>query len=106
MKRTPKKNTMFIKKWYKPSTIPRLIDYDYHTKKQIDECPLITEWLDLCFNAKFNTGYVQDHLFHWIETHKEIILLRKTLTEGNETLKFSDFLSDNYLFGETPNSKS
>jgi hypothetical protein len=106
MKRTPKSNTKFLERWYKPSTIPRLEDYGYKTKKQINECPIITEWLDLCYNAKFNTAYVQDHLFRWITIHQEIILLRKTLTNGDATIKFIDFLRKNHLLGEYPSSKS
>lgn len=102
MKRTPKSNSAFLERWYKPSTIPRLEDYGYKTKKQINQCPVITEWLDLCFNAKFNTSYVQDQLFRWIRMHKDISLLRKTLTDGDATIEFIDFLRKNYLLGEYP----
>lgn len=102
MKRTPKSNSAFLERWYKPSTIPRLVDYGYKTKKQINQCPIITDWLDLCFNAKFNTGYVQDHLFRWIRLHQKTNLLRQTLKDGDATVKFIDVLRKNYLLDYFP----
>jgi hypothetical protein len=99
MKRTPKSNSAFLELRYKPSTIPRLEEIGYKTKKQINECPVITEWLDLCFNAKFSTGYVQDQLFSWIIIHENINLLRQTLKEGDASLDFYQFLCKNHLLG-------
>jgi hypothetical protein len=63
--RIPRKNSTFLKKNYKSSTIPRLTWYGYKTTKDINECPLITEWLDKCFSIP-NDSYIQDRLLQFI----------------------------------------
>ena len=52
--RTPKKNSTFIKKWYKTSTLPRLKDLGYMNQMEINECPIITDWLNSCFDLGNN----------------------------------------------------
>lgn len=90
--RTPKTNTTFIKKWYKESTIPRLSDLNYKSHKEINECPIITEWLDLCFFTSLKHGYVQDHLFHWIFLHNKIKVVRNVFTTNDEKTDFKKLL--------------
>jgi hypothetical protein len=64
--RIPKKNTDFIKKYYKDSTIPRLkYELCYKNQKNINNCPIITSWLDKSFELG-NTGYIQDKMFEHI----------------------------------------
>ena len=67
--RTPKKNSTFIKKWYKSSTLPRLKDLGYINQVEINECPIITEWLNNCFELG-NNRYVQDEMFVFIRNKK------------------------------------
>ena len=67
--RTPKKNSTFIKKWYKSSTIPRLKDLGYINQVEINECPIITEWLNNCFELG-NNRYIQDEMFVFIRNKK------------------------------------
>jgi hypothetical protein len=74
--KTPKKNSTFIKKYYKSSTIPRLEDLGYKSIKVINECPVITEWLEICYNSNLEHGFAQDHLFHWIGLHQDIDKIR------------------------------
>ncbi|MEN9336933.1 MAG: hypothetical protein RLZZ500_1920 [Bacteroidota bacterium] len=70
--RTPKTNSMFIKKYYKPSTIPRLkYDWGYKNQININKCPIITRWLDKCYELG-NTGYVQDEMFKHIYFNRKI----------------------------------
>jgi hypothetical protein len=64
-----RKNTTFIKKLYKASTLPRLKDLGYKNQMQINECPIITEWLNNCFELG-NTGYIQDEMFGFIRSKK------------------------------------
>lgn len=66
-------NSMFLKKWYKSSTIPRLKEiFGYNTLEDIDNCNLISQWLDLCYYNHYNCGYVQEELFQWITKSKDI----------------------------------
>ena len=67
--RTPKKNFTFIKKWYKTSTLPRLKDLGYMNQVEINECPIITEWLNNCFELR-NNRYIQDEMFVFIRNKK------------------------------------
>ena len=67
--RTPKKNSTFIKKWYKSSTLPRLKDLGYINQVEINECPIITEWLNNCFELG-NNRYIQDEMFVFIRNKK------------------------------------
>ena len=67
--RTPKKNSTFIKKWYKTSTLPRLKDLGYMNQMEINECPIITEWLNNCFELG-NNRYIQDEMFVFIRNKK------------------------------------
>ena len=67
--RTPKKNSTFIKKWYKTSTLPRLKDLGYMNQVEINECPIITEWLNNCFELG-NNRYIQDEMFVFIRNKK------------------------------------
>jgi len=67
--RTPKKNSTFIKKWYKSSTLPRLKDLGYMNQVEINECPIITEWLNNCFELG-NNRYIQDEMFVFIRNKK------------------------------------
>ncbi len=69
--RKPKINSTFIKKYYKSSTIPRLIDHlGYGTTVKINQCPIITEWLDRCYELG-NTGYVQEEMFEYIYSNRK-----------------------------------
>ena len=63
--RKPIKNTNFIKKYYKLSTLKRLEDFGYKTHIDINSCPIITEWLDKCFEEE-NSKYKQDDLFEFL----------------------------------------
>ena len=67
--RIPKINSTFIKKHYKSSTLPRLKDLGYKKQTEVNNCPIITEWLDKCFELK-NSRYVQDEMFDFIESKK------------------------------------
>ena len=67
--RIPKINSTFIKKHYKSSTLPRLKDLGYKKQTEVNNCPIITEWLDKCFELK-NSRYVQDDMFDFIESKK------------------------------------
>ena len=68
--RTPKRNSLYIKKYFKLSTIPRLKeDLKYNSLKDIDNCPIISKWLDICFEDKLNR-HVQDDLFSYITENK------------------------------------
>ena len=67
--RTPKKNSTFIKKWYKTSTLPRLKDLGYMNQMEINECPIITDWLNSCFDLG-NNRYIQDEMFVFIRDKK------------------------------------
>jgi hypothetical protein len=67
--RTPKKNSTFIKKWYKTSTLPRLKELGYMNQVEINECPIITEWLNNCFELG-NNRYIQDEMFVFIRDKK------------------------------------
>lgn len=67
--RTPKINSTFIKKYYKSSTLLRLKDLGYKNQTDINKCPIITEWLNKCFELK-NSGYIQDDLFEYISSKK------------------------------------
>ena len=89
--RTPKTNSDFLKKYYKSSTIPRLkYDWDYKNQININKCPIITRWLDKCFELG-NTGYVQDEMFDHIYFNRKIMkkklsdyVIVKNKTELNE----------------------
>ena len=67
--RTPKKNSTFIKKLYKTSTLPRLKDLGYMNQMEINECPIITDWLNNCFDLG-NNRYIQDEMFVFIRDKK------------------------------------
>ena len=90
--RTPKTNSDFLKKYYKSSTIPRLkYDWDYKNQININKCPIITRWLDKCFELG-NTGYVQDEMFDHIYFNRKIMkkklsdyVIVKNKTELNES---------------------
>ena len=70
--RTPKTNSDFLKKYYKSSTIPRLKDhFDYKNQLNINKRPIISRWLDKCFELG-NTGYVQDEMFDHIYFNRKI----------------------------------
>jgi hypothetical protein len=71
--RKPKINSTFIKKYYKSSTIPRLLcknHMGYGSQVNINKCPIITEWLDRCYELG-NTGYVQDKMFEYIYSKRK-----------------------------------
>jgi hypothetical protein len=67
--RKPKTNTLYIKKYFKLSTIPRLLDIGYTSQKEINDCPIITKWLDNCFKEELNR-HVQDDLLGYILKNK------------------------------------
>ena len=67
--RIPKINSTFIKKHYKSSTLPRLKDLGYKKQTEVNKCPIITDWLDKCFELK-NSRYNQDELFDFICSKK------------------------------------
>jgi hypothetical protein len=67
--RTPKINSTFIKKYYKTSTLGRLKDLGYKNQVEINKCPIITEWLDVCFQIG-NTGYIQEEMFGFVISKK------------------------------------
>jgi len=67
--RIPKINSTFIKKHYKSSTLPRLKDLGYKKQTEVNKCPIITDWLDKCFELK-NSRYNQDELFDFIGSKK------------------------------------
>ena len=59
--RIPKINSTFIKKHYK--------DLGYKKQIEVNKCPIITDWLDKCFELK-NSRYIQDELFDFIGSKK------------------------------------
>jgi hypothetical protein len=101
--RTPKTNSAFLKKYYKPSTIPRLkYDWNYKNQININKCPIITRWLDKCFELGI-TGYVQDEMFDHIYFNRKIMkkklsdyVIVKNKTELNENTK--KLMSKNFYF--------
>jgi hypothetical protein len=90
MKRTPKLNSTFIKKHYKTSTIPRLEQYGYKKLKDINDCPIITEWLDMCYYTKLVHGYTQDQLFYWIRLNQIIENLRNGFSSDDEKISLDN----------------
>ena len=83
IERTPTSNSKFIKKWYKSSTIGRLKeDLEYRSIENIDNCQIISQWLDLCFYNHIDNGYIQDELFNWINTCNQI----KVISEKRKDL--------------------
>jgi hypothetical protein len=67
--RVPKINSTFIKKYYKSSTLSRLKDLGYKKQTEVNKCPIITEWLDKCFENN-NSRYIQDELFDFVISRK------------------------------------
>jgi hypothetical protein len=95
IKKTPKRNSTFIKKYYKQSTIPRLEDLGYKSIKEINECSIITEWLELCYNSNIQHRFIQEHLFNWISLHKEIELVRNIFTNSEDNNDLQKIFSRN-----------
>jgi len=92
MNRTPKTNSVFIRKHYKTSTIGRLGEFfGYDSIKKMNSCPIISEWLDLCYNSKLAHGYSQDDFFSWIYAHQKIESVRNFMLSNDTSINLKEF---------------